>query len=422
MARFYSIGRQAIHNVFQGFEIQSSWQALEVGPAGNRLCQQLFIMENKEVTGAVTEEVSRSIYPCSSLTQLSGGTANFVYRGVLLKALHDGTTTIIVKHAEDYVASNRDFKLTAERCRVEESALTAVNRLASISTNNGEHEGQRYQITVRTPRIFHFNSQTNTQIMEDLPDALDLKTFLISQSGSQTIPREWALSVGRTLGIWLRSFHSWSSLPEQAEVAAEFDKNKFMKDLKFSINYNNLINMIGTYPELLEESRPILEKVREMAAEELGKTGGGPALFGPIHGDFWSGNVLIPQTALDQPSPTTHLFIIDWELAQCGNRGLDLGQMIAELYMLKHFKDIDAGLWAIEGLAGGYQDISDDLAFRTLIHVGVHLICWGSTIAGWGTKDQIRAVICTGRDLITKAWERDRTWFEERVWKCMFSI
>lgn len=130
-------------------------------------------------------------------------------------------------------------------------------------------------------------------------------------------------------------------------------------------------------------------------------------------------SVLIPKSALDEPVPVTPLFITDWELAQRGSRALDLGQMIAELYMLKHFKDIDAGVWVIEGFAEGYKDINEDIAFRTIIHVGVHFIFWGSTIPGWGTEEQVQDLVKLGRDLITKAWERERGWFRGSVWEVL---
>jgi hypothetical protein len=55
-------------------------------------------------------------YVCSSLDKLSGGTANFVYRGTLATPLEDGSRTIVVKHTEGFVASNPDFKLTSTRC------------------------------------------------------------------------------------------------------------------------------------------------------------------------------------------------------------------------------------------------------------------------------------------------------------------
>jgi hypothetical protein len=71
---------------------------------------------NQDISTLVSQELSETPYECSSLTRLSGGTANFVYRGILARPLQDGTKTIIVKHGEDFVASNREFKLTTDRC------------------------------------------------------------------------------------------------------------------------------------------------------------------------------------------------------------------------------------------------------------------------------------------------------------------
>ena len=74
-------------------------------------------MTDSEISpDTILSELSTTPYACSSVEQLSGGTANFVFRGTLLQPLPDGTTTVVVKHTEDYVASNREFKLSAERC------------------------------------------------------------------------------------------------------------------------------------------------------------------------------------------------------------------------------------------------------------------------------------------------------------------
>ncbi|KAL4885876.1 kinase-like domain-containing protein [Aspergillus karnatakaensis] len=377
-------------------------------------------MADKKIEDAVAQELSNSPYACSSLTQLSGGTANFVYRGVLSQPLPDGTTTVIVKHTEDYVASNKEFKLSAKRCLAEESTLRALNSMQSITTTNDTPTGQKYQITVKTPQLYHFNEETNTQVMEDLPSAVDLKTFLLTPEIAQNISEEWTKSIGRTLGAWLRSFHFWIADAKQSDVAAMLGSNTDMQDLKFTINYDSLLKVIDGFPDILEKSREIFEFVRELAKKELEEELDQEFGFGGLHGDLWSGNVLLPKSALDQPLPTTPLFITDWELAQKGTRALDLGQMIAELYMIKHFKDIDAGLWAIEGFAEGYQDIREDIAFRTLIHVGVHLVFWGSTVAGWGSEEQVKDVVRIGRDLITRGWMKDRDWFKEGFWGCLF--
>jgi hypothetical protein len=95
--------------------------------------------------------------------------------------------------------------------------------------------------------------------------------------------------------------------------------------------------------------------------------------------------------------------------------------MMAELYELKHFKDIDVGIWIIQGIAEGYPGLNEELAFRTLIHVGTHLICWGTTVPGWGTDEQVVDVVKTGRDLIVKAWEKDKYWFVRGgAWESLF--
>jgi len=56
--------------------------------------------------------LSKTPYACSKLTRLSGGNANFTYRGYLLDRPDE---TIIIKHAEDYVARNPEWKLDIER-------------------------------------------------------------------------------------------------------------------------------------------------------------------------------------------------------------------------------------------------------------------------------------------------------------------
>jgi hypothetical protein len=55
-------------------------------------------------------------YTCTSLVKLSGGFANFTYRGKLLEPLANGAVTVIFKHGEPYTASNKEFKLDLIRC------------------------------------------------------------------------------------------------------------------------------------------------------------------------------------------------------------------------------------------------------------------------------------------------------------------
>ena len=114
------------------------------------------------------------------------------------------------------------------------------------------------------------------------------------------------------------------------------------------------------------------------------------------------------------------MYIIDWELSHLSSIAFDLGQMFAELFELKHFKDIDAGVWLIESFMDGYGGIGEELAFKTAIHFGTHLICWGTRVEGWGTKEQIEMVVEVGRGFVVKGWEKDRQFFEGTALKCLF--
>lgn len=114
------------------------------------------------------------------------------------------------------------------------------------------------------------------------------------------------------------------------------------------------------------------------------------------------------------------MFVIDWEMAQIGVTNLDLGQIIAELYQLKLFKDITAGLWIVQGFVEAYGAVSDDFAFRTAIQIGAHLITFGTSVEGWGTPEQVETIARTGRDIIVHAWNKDRDWFRTHDLACLF--
>lgn len=91
--------------------------------------------------------------------------------------------------------------------------------------------------------------------------------------------------------------------------------------------------------------------------------------------------------------------------------------------MLKLYKSIDAGLWITQAFIEEYRSrsaLSVDVAFRTAIHAGVHLVAWGSTVPGWGSSEQVEDVVRVGRDLVVKGWEKDRKWFEESDLGCLF--
>lgn len=71
---------------------------------------------NEDIKDAVGKELEGTEYAVSSLTPLSGGTANFIYLAKLHKPLPGGVSEVVLKHGEAYVALHPDFKLEMVRC------------------------------------------------------------------------------------------------------------------------------------------------------------------------------------------------------------------------------------------------------------------------------------------------------------------
>lgn len=131
------------------------------------------------------------------------------------------------------------------------------------------------------------------------------------------------------------------------------------------------------------------------------------------------------QEARSPDRAPNNLLIIDWELAQFGHRAIDVGAMMADLYERKHFKDVDTVIPAMKGFADGYGRISDEIAFRTAIHAGVHLICWhirgNPNLPLSAPMDKVLSALALGRDFVLKGWEKDRQWFESSVLAPLFT-
>jgi hypothetical protein len=147
------------------------------------------------------------------------------------------------------------------------------------------------RVSIRTPHLYLFISEFNTQVIGDVPDTIDLKSILVSPIANSVLNQSLATSIGYALGSWLRSFHTWASAPVQAELRREIGMNESMRKLKSKITYDSFIQVLENFPDILEDRRNTLQDVKDLAAKEFEKNMGDEAgdSYGIIHGDFWSG-------------------------------------------------------------------------------------------------------------------------------------
>jgi len=67
-----------------------------------------------ELSAELLEALEKTEYPCSSLTLLTGGSINLVYRGIL-KTPNSARDTVIIKLAASFLAINPAFEIDASR-------------------------------------------------------------------------------------------------------------------------------------------------------------------------------------------------------------------------------------------------------------------------------------------------------------------
>jgi hypothetical protein len=135
-------------------------------------------------------------------------------------------------------------------------------------------------IHVTTPHLYQYSSVTDTQILSDYPNSLELKKYFTTH----TVPSAQVIRLGVALGAWLKDFHLWAFEDAQRPLRESMKKNQLMVQLKFFVNYGRLLPTIDLFPAILEESRETFKNVEDLMRREM-ETGEGDL----IHGDFWSG-------------------------------------------------------------------------------------------------------------------------------------
>lgn len=88
--------------------------------------------------------------PFDTVTPLSGGNANFVYR-----LEFDPDIPRIIKHAEPYIASSPQYPLAVDRMNFEHRALNQIPNCVPANKD------------ILLPQVYSYDAQSHVLIMED---------------------------------------------------------------------------------------------------------------------------------------------------------------------------------------------------------------------------------------------------------------
>lgn len=128
-------------------------------------------------------------------------------------------------------------------------------------------------------------------------------------------------------------------------------------------------------------------------------------------------SVLLSNSFTEEGANLWCLNIIDFEIAQVSLPSADLGQMLAELYLLYHFAARPEALEILSSILASYgtSTLSDDEKYRVVMNFGVHLIVWPPHTPSWTScgAEKMKECVRFGVGTVGVAYNRSR---EPRFW------
>ncbi|TCD68090.1 hypothetical protein EIP91_011543 [Steccherinum ochraceum] len=338
---------------------------------------------------------------------ITGGYGNYVFR-VALKKPYQGRETLVVKHGKPYIPGNENFKFAVERQAYEVAAMKHVHTWLS--------QLDHFSV-VTVPAIHLYDATANVIIMDDC----GAYTKTLKQSTLDGLPSlEVAQQIGTALGDFLARLHSWGSADQ--EGLKYFDGNQQARSLSAWATYGRLVSTLKGEDEgiaslkspTLDVSADQLQTIGELAkqtTEEMMKT-----YETLVMGDFWPGNFLLDFSP--DGEAIKRIYIVDWELVRPGIAGLDVGQFLAEMHLLRRFHPhcAESSSAVISAFQKAYAstrgDVPQEVARKAMVHVGAHLVAWTPRIDR-GTREKTREVVHEGVEYLLSgsgAERQDTTW------------
>ncbi|KAI4137521.1 MAG: hypothetical protein L6R39_007235 [Caloplaca ligustica] len=334
---------------------------------------------------------SKSI-PYTTITPLTGGTANFVFRVVVVVSEDkDGAATsvsTIVKHAEPYIAASYgSIAFPLERMDVEVDALKQVGALDLLPGAG-----------VVVPRVTFYDQEARVLVMSDAGETT-LKDAYSSSAGDDLD----VCALGRRLGRWLAALHH-----STRETSVGEGGNPVGRSI-YRWAYAHLADVARGYGLDGEFCKHINDKYGALLATDDECV---------CQGDFWPGNVLLDGEDDDKE---IKLAVVDWEMCRRGCGATDVAQFAAEAYLLDRCR---GGKGMKDAFLRGYRERAEELGVdlraqgefvrRVAVHMGVHLGYWPTRVK-WAGEEETKEIVALGHELMRRGDALDWDWLGDHM-------
>ncbi|KAF9428437.1 Carboxy-terminal domain (CTD) phosphatase, partial [Podila epigama] len=355
----------------------------------------------------------------ASLKKLSGGTANYVYRGTIPAPspnLFNGRQTVIVKHSADHLASYQQMALFVDRMAFEQTVLGIVANASDNVSDSSKKVEAIETANVKVPRVLYWDQENYVVVHEDAGEkSTHLKEFitLLAQPPSKKLTED----IGASLGEFLARLHLYGH-----HHRSELYPTKMANTEALKLSRLVLYDLFpGKAKEHLHDLSQSDQDVLNLAA----KWGGDRLMNEPetlAHGDFWPGNMLVDTTTgKGDEILLKRMCIVDWELSRYAPAAMDIGQYMAEAFSLNKYRHPCQELLTdfLEAYCRTYSDRLTATDLKTaVIHCGGHFISW-TAITGWFKDDdhktKTREIVLLGVEYIKRAWTEDWTWIRQET-------
>ncbi|KAG1749770.1 kinase-like domain-containing protein [Suillus paluster] len=352
----------------------------------------------------VRKYLSNTPFASHTISVLAGGSANFTYR-IHLNTPFEGKETFVFKYAAPYVAaSGGTMALPTERQKFEVESLRLVREMHADDD------------VIAVPAVRLFDEEAHVMIIDDCgADTRTLKQLVIDEALPQPVAEEIGAAIGRFLG----RIHAWNK--NGSFDMGIFHNNEVGKMISPLVTYGRLISTLSGRDNIAtladpvldvpEENLDVISKLAEARSHEIGSTS---EAF--THGDFWPGNIMVSLRRESEGGVPTleKLYVLDWELAKAGLRGLDIGQFCAEMRLLQRFypsrqKEASTIVRSFLSAYRGGSGPDEALARVAIAHVGAHLVAWTPRVR-WGDREETRKTVAEGVELLVGGAEGTHAW------------